>query len=100
MNNIGDEYFQYVAGCIEVMDNVFIGSGTIILPNVKIGSNVIIGSGSIITHDIEDGSVVAGVPAKKIGTFDDYMKKRRKYTYLTNDELWDKFNKEKGINNE
>lgn len=63
-------------GCIEVMNNVFIGANTTILYNVRIGNNVIIGAGSIVTHDVEDNSVVAGAPAKKIGTFDDYMNKR------------------------
>lgn len=63
-------------GCIEIGDNVFIGSNTTILPNVRIGSNVVIGAGSIINKDIMDNSVVAGVPAKVIGSFDDFMNKR------------------------
>lgn len=63
-------------GCIEVCDNVFIGSGVQIMPNVRIGSNVIIAAGSIVTKDIPDGSVVAGVPAKVIGSFEDVKKKR------------------------
>ncbi len=62
-------------GCIEIGDNVFIGSGTHILYDTKIGSNVIIGTGSIVTHDIPDNSVAAGVPARIIGTFDDYAEK-------------------------
>lgn len=62
-------------GCIEIGDNVFVGSGTHILYDTKIGSNVIIGTCSVVTHDIPDNSVVAGVPARVIGTFDDYVKK-------------------------
>ena len=61
--------------CIEIFNNVFIGSGTHILYDVRIGDNVIIGTGSIITKDVPDNSVVAGVPARVIGTFDDYVKK-------------------------
>ena len=34
--------FQRALGCIEVGDNVMIGSGTRIMYNVRIGSNVII----------------------------------------------------------
>ncbi len=63
-------------GCIEIMDNVFIGSNTIILDGVRIGPNVIIASGSVITKDIEEGSVVAGVPAKRIASFDEFIQKR------------------------
>ena len=62
-------------GCIEIGNNVFIGSGTHILRDTRIGSNVIIGTCSVVTHDIPDNSVVAGVPARVIGTFDDYVSK-------------------------
>lgn len=58
------------------MDNVFIGSNSVILYNTRIGPNVIIGSGSVVTTDCEPNSVYAGVPAKKIGAFDDFVKKR------------------------
>ena len=53
-------------GRIMIGDNVFIGSGTIILPNVKIGNNVIIGAGSVVSKDIS---------IRIIGTYDAYMKK-------------------------
>lgn len=67
-------------GCIEVMDNVFIGSGTRILYNTRIGSNVIIGSDSLVNKDIPDNSVYAGVPARYICSFDEYVKKADQYS--------------------
>ena len=100
LNNLGEYNYSYNAGCIEVMNNVFIGSNTIILPNIRIGSNVIIGAGSIITKDIPDNSVVAGVPAKIIGNFDEYLEKRKNFSYLSDDKLWEKFHLEKGNTNE
>ena len=100
LNNLGDHNFGYNTGCIEVMNNVFIGSNSIILPNVRIGSNVIIGAGSIITKDVPDNSVIAGVPAKIIGTFDDYLEKRKNTSYLPDDKLWEKFYLEKGNKND
>lgn len=76
----GGGKFVEKVGCIEVMDNVFIGSGTRILYNTRIGSNVIIGSGSLVNKDIPDNSVYAGVPARFICSFDQYVEKHRKYT--------------------
>ncbi len=71
------EKFGEKIGCIEIKDNVFVGAGTSILYGVQIGSNVIIGAGSLVNKDIPSNSVVAGVPAKVIGTFDDYIARRR-----------------------
>lgn len=67
-------------GCIEIMDNVFVGSRTVILYNTKIGSNVIIGSNSLVNKDIPDNSVYAGIPARYICSFDEYVNKARKYS--------------------
>ena len=64
-------------GRVIIGDDVFVGAGSIILPNVKIGSKVIIGAGSVVTRDIPDNSVAVGNPAKVIGTFDDYERKRK-----------------------
>lgn len=62
--------------CIEVMDNVFIGLGAVIMPGVKIGSNTVIAAGSIVTKDVPSNSVVGGNPAKVIGNFDALIRKR------------------------
>jgi len=76
LNRLGSRRFTEKVGCIEIGDNVFVGSGTKILYDVRIGSNVIIGAGSIVTKDIPDNSVAVGTPAKVIGSFEDYLKKR------------------------
>lgn len=84
INNISkyEEYgkARYYMGTIEIFDHVMIGAGSKILPNVKIGPNVIVAAGSIVTKDIPENSVVAGVPARVIGTFDDFAKKRIRET--------------------
>lgn len=69
--------FQEKTGTITIGNNVFIGSKTIILYDVKIGNNVIVGAGSVVTKDLPDGSVCAGIPCKKIGEFEDFCNKRR-----------------------
>ena len=100
LNNLGMGCFSYNYGCIEVMDNVFIGANSTILPNIRIGSNVIIAAGSVITKDVPSNSVVAGVPAKVIGTFDEYVEKRQNIASYPIEEAWNKFYKEKGVLNE
>lgn len=52
---------------------------------VSIGNNVIIAAGAIVTHDIPDNSVVAGVPAKIIGTYTDTKKKHKEYSKKYNE---------------
>jgi maltose O-acetyltransferase len=51
---------------IVIDDDAWIGTGSIILPGVKIGAMSVVGSGSVVTKDVPPYSVVAGVPAKVI----------------------------------
>ena len=55
---------QEKIGCIEIQDNVFVGAGSTILYDVRIGSNVIIGAGSLINKDVPSNSVVGGGACK------------------------------------
>lgn len=61
-------------GRINIGNNVFIGYGSIILPDTTIGNNVVIGAGSVISRDIPDNCVVVG-NSRVIGTHADYMAK-------------------------
>lgn len=79
-NQNGGRKFMEKVGCIEIMNNVFVGSGTRILYNTRIGNNVIIGAGSLVNKDIPDNSVYAGVPARRICSFDEYVEKHRAYS--------------------
>lgn len=67
-----------VFGKIEIKNNVYIGSGSYILMGVTIGNNVVVGARSVVTKSIPDNVVVAGNPAKIIGTIEDYEKRMLK----------------------
>lgn len=62
-------------GKIVVGDNCFIGARATIMQNVTIGDNCIIGMNAVVTKDVPDNSVVAGVPAKIIGTTTEFLDK-------------------------
>ena len=48
-------------------NNVDIGAGAMVIGNVTIADNCIIGAGAVVTRSfLEPGSIIAGVPAKKI----------------------------------
>ena len=65
------------AGKVHIGDDVFIGWGSIILPNTTIGSRVVIGAGAVIAKDIPDNSVVIGNPCRIICTYDEYVAKTK-----------------------
>lgn len=61
----------------KIGNNVFVGAGSIILPGVIIGDNCIIGAGSVISRSIPEGSVAAGNPASVIGSYEDFIHRRK-----------------------
>lgn len=63
-------------GCIDIKDNCFIGANSIICNGVRIGPNAIVAAGAVVTKDVSPGTIVGGVSAKVIGSFDDLLTKR------------------------
>ncbi len=55
-------------GTIIVKDDVWIGANVSIIGNLVIGKGAIVGAGSVVLKDVDDYAIVAGVPAKQIGT--------------------------------
>lgn len=78
-NKLGTDEFQEYFGCIDIKDNVFIGSNSTILPNVTIGPDAIVAAGSLVNKSIRRGGVYAGVPAKYICSLNEFIKKRKQY---------------------
>lgn len=53
---------------INIEDDVWIGSSSIILKGVRIGAGSVIASGSVVTKDVPPSTVVGGNPAKILKT--------------------------------
>jgi acetyltransferase-like isoleucine patch superfamily enzyme len=68
--------FRYAG--IKIGSDVFIGTGSIILPGVHIGDRVVIGAGTVVTKSIPSGFVVCGNPARVIGTYENLDKKAKR----------------------
>ncbi len=54
-----------------LMQGSKIGANATLLPGIKIGAHSLVGAGSVVVRDVPDGIVVAGNPARVIGTIAD-----------------------------
>ena len=74
---------------VHIGENVWIGSGVIILPGVTIGKNTVIGAGSVVTRDIPEMVLAFGNPCRvirPIGELDEDF-------YFREDRIdWDEIN--------
>lgn len=61
---IGQTNRGKLKGCPTIGNNVWIGTGSVIVGNIKIGSNVLIAPNSYVNIDIPDNSQVMGNPFK------------------------------------
>ena len=57
---------------ILIEDHVWIGTGAIILKGVTIGEGAIVAAGAIVTRDVPAKAIVAGSPAKIVGSADSW----------------------------
>jgi acetyltransferase-like isoleucine patch superfamily enzyme len=62
----GREKYSYAKTIIE--NNCFLGAHSIITKGVHIGTESVVGAGAVVTKSFPKNSIVAGVPARLIGT--------------------------------
>lgn len=52
---------------VKIDDRVWVGPNVTILHSVHLGEGAVVAAGAVVTKDVESYSIVAGIPAKKIG---------------------------------
>jgi maltose O-acetyltransferase len=70
MSKFGDNFAPII-----IKDNCFVGAGVIIMPGVVLEEYTIVGAGSVVTKSFPPRSVIVGVPAKRIMSYDEYVEK-------------------------
>jgi galactoside O-acetyltransferase len=56
-----------IGGEILIEDDVWIGSNAVVTSGVKVARGTVVAAGAVVTRSTEPYSIVAGVPARKIG---------------------------------
>jgi acyl-CoA synthetase (AMP-forming)/AMP-acid ligase II/acetyltransferase-like isoleucine patch superfamily enzyme/acyl carrier protein len=51
---------------VRLEDDVYLGPGVIVLPNVTIGRGAVVSAGSVVTHSVPPRTLVQGNPAKPV----------------------------------
>lgn len=62
-----DSQFGIKGGPVNIGDRAYIATRSTILPGVSIGKGAVVAAGAVVTKDVQEYSIVAGVPARKIG---------------------------------
>ena len=63
---------------VVIKRNAYIGAGAIILPGVTIGEYSIVAAGAVVTKDVPPRTIVAGVPARVVGSIDEKIAKMKR----------------------
>jgi acetyltransferase-like isoleucine patch superfamily enzyme len=66
-NSIIYPHVKVQRGIVTIKDDAWIGAGAIIMPDIIVGEGAVVGAGAVVTINVSDYSIVAGVPARKIG---------------------------------
>jgi acetyltransferase-like isoleucine patch superfamily enzyme len=60
--------FDDRGGDVTIGNRVWIGYRAVIMPRVSIGEGAVVAAGAVVTKDVEPFTIVAGVPARPIGS--------------------------------
>jgi acetyltransferase-like isoleucine patch superfamily enzyme len=77
-HDIHDPLFTETLAPVRIADHAWIGSRALVLPGVTIGEGAVVAAGAVVARDVAPYSVVAGVPARPVGTRSQRPKPRRR----------------------
>lgn len=63
-------YVPVKHGPIAIEDDAWLGTGTVILPETRIGEGAVVAANSVVTRDVEPYTIVGGSPARFIREVD------------------------------
>lgn len=66
-HDVDSDSYNSIGADVVIEDYVWIASRVTILPGVTIGRGAVVASNSVVTKNVDAMSIVAGIPAKKIG---------------------------------
>lgn len=75
LQSIGKEAKGHFLKPVKIGENCFVGARCLILPGTEIGNNTICGGGAVLHGKIPSNSVVAGNPAKRICSIEEWTKR-------------------------
>ncbi len=56
-----------INGPVTIRKHAIIGSGSVILPNVTVGTGAVVGALTLVARDLEEFAIYVGLPARRIG---------------------------------
>jgi acetyltransferase-like isoleucine patch superfamily enzyme len=63
-HDVSDPTWQHIKSKIDIEDYVWIGTGAMILPGVRLGRGCVVGARAVVSKSVAPGSIVVGNPAR------------------------------------
>ena len=67
-HQVANETFAVELRPVTIEDHVWIGTRAMIMPGVTLGRGSVVAAGAVVSRDVAPLTIVAGVPAKPVGT--------------------------------
>jgi acetyltransferase-like isoleucine patch superfamily enzyme len=64
---------------VVIRRGAIIGANSTLIAGIEIGEGAVVAAGAVVTRSVPPGVVVAGVPARVVGSAEDYARKRAMY---------------------